>query len=78
MDRKLLTLNIFYAIADVIIGLAGIVVFGAGAWFFGKWWLLIFTLLPLILYNNHTLVINEDIQLQDEAQKGGEPNAKES
>lgn len=78
MDRKLLTLNIFYAIADVIIGLAGISVFGAGAWFFGKWWLLIFTLLPLILYNNHTLVINEDIQLQDEAQKGGEPNAKES
>ena len=39
---------------------------------------LIFTLLPLILYNNNTLVINEDIQLQDEAQKGGEPNAKES
>lgn len=78
MDRKLLTLNIFYAIADVIIGLAGIAVFGAGAWFFGKWWLLIFTLLPLILYNNHTLVINEDIQLQDEAQKGGEPNAKGS
>ena len=78
MDRKLLTLNIFYAIADVIIGLAGIAVFGAGAWFFWKWWLLIFTLLPLILYNNHTLVINEDIQLQDEAQKGGEPNAKES
>lgn len=78
MDRKLLTLNIFYAIADVIIGLAGIAVFGAGAWFFSKWWLLIFTLLPLILYNNHTLVINEDIQLQDEAQKGGEPNAKES
>lgn len=78
MDRKLLTLNIFYAIADVIIGLAGIAVFGGGAWFFGKWWLLIFTLLPLILYNNHTLVINEDIQLQDEAQKGGEPNAKES
>ena len=78
MDRKLLTLNIFYAIADVIIGLAGIAVFGEGAWFFGKWWLRIFTLLPLILYNNHTLVINEDIQLQDEAQKGGEPNAKES
>ena len=78
MDRKLLTLNIFYAIADVIIGLAGIAVFGAGAWFLEKWWLLIFTLLPLILYNNHTLVINEDIQLQDEAQKGGEPNAKES
>ena len=78
MDRKLLTLNIFYAIADVIVGLAGIAVFGAGAWFFEKWWLLIFTLLPLILYNNHTLVINEDIQLQDEAQKGGEPNAKES
>ena len=78
MDRKLLTLNIFYAIADVIIGLAGIAVFGAGAWFCGKWWLLIFTLLPLVLYNNHTLVINEDIQLQDEEQKGGEPNAKES
>ena len=77
MDRKLLTLNILYAIADVIIGLAGIAVFDAGAWFFGKWWLLCFTLLPLLLYNNHTLVINEDIHQQEDSQRGGEDNTKE-
>lgn len=78
MSKKLLTLNIFFAIADVIVAVIGIAVFAGAAWFFEKWWLTLFSLIPLVLYNSHTLVIDQDIQLQEESQKGGESNASET
>jgi len=62
MDKKLLVLNILYAVFDVALGIAGVALFGWCAWFFSKWWLALFALLPLAMYNNHSVIINADIQ----------------
>lgn len=62
MDKRLETLNIVYAVVDTIISALAITAFGAGAYFFEKWWILTFTIVPLILFNNHTLVIEQDIR----------------
>ena len=69
MTSKLLALNIIFAVFDVLLGLSGIALFGWAAWFFCKWWIALFALIPLTLYNSHSLIIDEDIEA---AQKGGE------
>ena len=71
MDNKLLTINIIYAITDTIIAALAIVAFAWGAWFFGKWWMLCFCIIPLGLFNSHSAIVNADIEA---AQKGGENN----
>ena len=72
METKLFALNVIYAITDTLISALAICAFGWGAWNFGKWWILLFTLVPIMLFNTHTLIINDDI----EAQKEGETNSK--
>ena len=72
METKLFVLNVIYAITDTFVSALGVCAFGWGAWNFGKWWILLFTIVPLALFNAHTLIINEDI----EAQKEGESDSK--
>ena len=72
MTRKLLALNITYAIVDTIIAALAICAFGWGAWFFGRWWIMLFTILPLMLFNTHSAIIDEDIEA---AQKGSDSNS---
>lgn len=62
MDKKLLVLNIVYVTFDVVLGLAGIAVFAWCAWHFEKWWMALFALIPLTLYNTHSAIIDADIQ----------------
>ena len=62
MNDKLFKLNIAYAIVDTLIGLASIGVFGYLALFFSRWWIGLFSIIPLLVYNSHTLVIDADIQ----------------
>lgn len=69
MTSKLFALNIIFAVFDVLLGLSGIALFAWAAWFFCKWWLTLFALMPLALYNSHSLIIDDDIEA---AQKGGE------
>ncbi len=71
MDSKLLALNIIYAITDTIIAALAIIGFEWGASHFGKWWILCFCIIPLLLFNSHSAIINADIEA---AQKGGESN----
>lgn len=61
MEKGLFWLNIVYAVLDTAI--AGVAIFGF-FWCanrFEKWWLILFTIIPLMLYSNHTLIINDDL-----------------
>jgi len=75
MTSKLLALNITYAIVDTIIAALAICAFGWGAWFFGRWWMLLFTIIPLALFNTHSAIVDADIEA---TQKGGEDDAGRS
>ena len=72
MTSKLLALNIIFAVFDVLLGTSGIALFGWAAWHFSKWWLTLFALFPLALYNSHSMIIGADIEA---AQEGGESDS---
>ena len=58
MDERLYRLNTTYAIVDTLMCLAAIAAFGFGAWYFGKWWMNLFNLIPLALFNRRTIVLD--------------------
>ena len=62
MSKQFFVLNIMFIIADTIISALGILAFGWGAWFFSKWWVLLFIFIPLGLYSNHGVICDSDIQ----------------
>ena len=62
MNKQLLTLNIIFAIGDVLVCLFAIAAFGWASWFFAKWWPLLFTFVPLGLYSNHGVIIEADMR----------------
>ena len=62
MSKPLAAINIIWAIVDVIICSLAILAFGWGAWFFGKWWLLLFVIIPLALFNQHSLIVNAGLE----------------
>lgn len=72
MSNKLLALNITYAIVDTLIAALSIIGYGWGAWFFGRWWIMLFTILPLMLFNTHSAIVEADIEA---AQKGSDNNS---
>ena len=72
MSKKLFVINIVLAVVDTIICALGIVAFALGAVHFERWWILCFALVPLLLFNTHTLVIDSELE---EAQKGDENNS---
>jgi hypothetical protein len=73
MTGKLLALNIVFAIADTIIAALSILAFVWCSWRFDKWWIILFAVVPMALFNAHTAIINSDIE---EAQKGDENNSE--
>lgn len=73
MSNKLLALNITYAVVDAIIAALAICGFIFGAWHFGRWWIILFTIIPLALFNSHSAIVDADIEA---AQKGGEADAE--
>ena len=58
MGERSYRLNTTYAIVDTLMCLAAIICFGFSAWYFGKWWLNLFNLLPLGLFSHHTVVLD--------------------
>ena len=73
MTGKLLALNIVFAIADTIIAALSILAFVWCSWRCDKWWIILFAVVPMALFNAHTVIINEDIE---EARKGDENNSE--
>ena len=58
MDERLYRLNTTYAVVDTLMCLAAILCFGFAAWYFGKWWMNLFNLIPLALFNRRTIVLD--------------------
>ena len=75
MSNRLLALNITYAVVDTIIAALAICGFIFGSWRFERWWILLFTIIPLALFNSHSAIVDADIEA---AQKGGEADARGS
>lgn len=57
MNNKIFWLNIIIAVVDTIIAALAIVAFTAMANIMGKWWIVLFSLIPLMLFNHHTIVL---------------------
>ena len=71
MSKELKTINILYAVCDTLIAVLAIAAFGLAAYFFNKWWIVLFTIIPLGMYSQHTLIIDADL----DAAKEGESNS---
>lgn len=65
MDTKMFALNITLAIVDTVVAALAIIAFGWGSWYFDKWWILLLTIIPLALFNTHTLVL-DIVEKEDE------------
>ena len=72
MSDKLFRLNITYAITDALICLVAILCFGYSAIFFSLWWVNLFSILPLLLFHQHSIGVDADVE---KAQKGGRDDA---
>lgn len=68
MDKRILIINIVITFCDFLICALGMAVFGWAAFFFGKWWISLFGVIPLTLYSSHGLLVDSDIQ-QDKLEK---------
>lgn len=62
MDNNISKLNIVLAVADTVVASLAIAAFGAAAYVFCKWWILLFSLLPITLFYSHSIIIDADIQ----------------
>ena len=72
MNNKIFWLNIIIAVVDTIIAALAIVAFTAMANIMGKWWIVLFSLIPLMLFNHHTIVLltNDRKENEDDAGRG--------
>ena len=69
MDKKLVVINVIYAFTDTLVCLAAIAMFGFSSYHFDKWWIVLFSILPLLFYSNHSVIINADIETAQPANK---------
>lgn len=75
MNERLYKLNKLFIIADMLIAALGVCMFAYSALHFGKWWIALFALLPLMLYMNHGIVLDREItdaQVEELKPKGGD------
>lgn len=73
MNDKMLKLNRILAISDTIVSVIAILTLGACAWYFNKWWIVLFSIIPLLLFYSHPLVLDADYE---PIEKGGDENAR--
>lgn len=62
MSKALVLINALWAILDTIICCLAVCAFGWGAYYFDRWWLLLFLIVPLAVFNQHSLILDSDIQ----------------
>ncbi len=72
MNDKMFKLNRLLAVTDTIVSVVAILAFGACAWFFEKWGIVLFAIIPLILFYSHTLILDADYE---PVEKGGDGDA---
>ena len=71
MSKQLETLNIIYAIVDTLVCLVAIVGFAWAALYFGKWWIVLFSFVPLLLFSSHTLIVDSDLEPDKDGDENG-------
>ena len=77
MNKSLTAINIILVIADLILSALAVCAFAWCAVYFHKWWIILFTLVPVILYNNHSVILDSDVrQAKIDSLKGGEDNSR--
>ena len=75
MSRSLTAINIILVITDLILSAMCVAGFTWSACYFNKWWLVLFTLIPVMAYSHHSIIIESDIR-QDRIDKiGGEKDS---
>lgn len=75
MSRSLLAINILWAIADTAVCVLAVLAFAWGASHFERWWLLLFTIVPLLMFSKHTLIVDADLQRAEEVNHNGREKA---
>ena len=70
MSDKIFKLNSLLAIVDTIIAAIAILAFVWASMNFEKWWLMLFTLVPLALFNSHSILV--DSAIKEAQEEGGE------
>lgn len=66
-------LNRILAISDTIVSVIAILTLGACAWYFNKWGIVLFSIIPLLLFYSHTIVLDADYEPVEE---GGDEDAR--
>lgn len=70
MDKKIAIINIIYAITDTLVCGAAVAVFAFCAYHFDRWWIVLFSILPLLFYNNRSIILNADMGTAQPGEKG--------
>ena len=65
MTKQLFIINVIFAITDTLIAALGIIAFAMASFYFQKWWVLIFMLIPIALFNSHSLLLDRDIIIEE-------------
>lgn len=58
MSNQAKTINILLCIVDTLVCALAIVVFAWCAKHFERWWIILFSLVPLMLFNSHVLYMD--------------------
>lgn len=75
MSKSLTAINIILVVTDLILSALCVIAFSWASFFFDKWWLVLFTLIPVMAYSHHSIIIESDIR-QDRIDKlGGDNNS---
>ena len=70
MSKSLTAINIILVVTDLLLSALCVIAFSWASFFFSKWWLVLFTLIPVMAYSHHSIIIESDIQ-QDRIDKLG-------
>ena len=60
MEDKIYRINILFIICDFLIAGMALVMVAWASFFFNRWWIIAFALVPLTLYMNHGLLLAQD------------------
>ena len=65
MSQNVKTINIIFCIADMLVRALAILSFAWCAKYFERWWISLFSLLPLFMYNARTFIIEDALEDED-------------
>ena len=66
MSNQAKTINILLCIVDTLVCALAIVVFAWCARHFERWWIILFSLVPLMLFNSHVLYMDTEKEGEDD------------